>query len=44
MESTSDLEDETTSDLEDESGMPRTKVESPRTKVRITSDLEEDIT
>ena len=44
LELTSDLEDETTSDLEDESGMPRTKVESPRTKVRITSDLEEEIT
>ena len=58
MEPNSDLEDEITSDLEDEIGIlrtklespraklkwPRTKSESPRTKLRITSDLEEEIT
>ena len=44
LESNSDLEDEITSDLEDEIGMPRTKLESPRTKLRITSDPEEEIT
>ena len=44
LESTSDLEDETTSDLEDGIGMLRTKLELPRTKLRIPSDLEEEIT
>ena len=39
MQSTSELEDEITLDLEDEIGMPRTKLESPRTKLGITSDL-----
>ena len=44
MESDSDLEDGITADLEDEIGMPRTKLGSPRTKSRNTSDQEEEIT